>query len=113
MNRFNRDADNSYAIGAMPDGMCSRRRVRTLGPTLAKVCLALPKEMFDRERIPYETAFLAAKCFVRYATIGAPGRPPLVDLFIGAHPVAGYQLMTRAVGRCRAYFPNLGSIAPE
>ena len=76
--------------------------------------IALPREMFDREPIPYEAAFLAGKCFVLYRQQGGSKRSPLPDFFIGAHAaVAGYQLMTRDMVRYRSYFPSLALIAPE
>lgn len=75
--------------------------------------IALPKDMFDREPIPYEAAFLAGKCFLHYRQHGGPRRSPLPDFFIGAHAaVAGYQLMTRDRERYLAYFPRLALIAP-
>jgi hypothetical protein len=76
--------------------------------------MALPKTMFDREPIPYEAAFLAGKSFLSYRRRGGAKQSPLPDFFIGAHAaVAGYQLMTRDVGRYRTYFPELKLIAPD
>ncbi len=76
--------------------------------------LALPKSMFDREAIPYEAAFLAGKAFQIYRRRGGTKLSPLPDFFIGAHAaVAGYQLLTRDVGRYRSYFPKLRLISPE
>jgi predicted nucleic acid-binding protein len=75
---------------------------------------ALPKSMFDREAIPYEAAFLAAKAFLAYRRQGGPKRSPLPDFFIGAHAaVAGYQLLTRDTGRYRSYFPKVSLISPD
>ena len=75
---------------------------------------ALPKNMFDREAIPYEAAFLAGKCFLIYRGRGGTKRSPLPDFFIGAHAaVAGYRLMTRNSLRYRTYFPKLSLIAPD
>jgi len=74
--------------------------------------LALPKTMFDREPIPYEAAFLAAKAFVRYRRQGGAKRSPLPDFFVGAHAaVAGYQLLTRDAARYRCYFAKLALLA--
>jgi predicted nucleic acid-binding protein len=74
----------------------------------------LPKTMFDREPIPYEAAFLAGKSFVAYKRRGGSRSSPLPDFFIGAHAaVAGYQLLTRDMGRYRTYFPKLSLIAPD
>jgi len=75
---------------------------------------ALPKEMFDREAIPYEAAFLAGKSFLAYQRRGGVKRAPLPDFFIGAHAaIAGYQLLTRDAARYRTYFPSVSLIAPS
>jgi len=75
---------------------------------------ALPKEMFHRESIPYEAAFLAGKSFLAYRQRGGAKRSPLPDFFIGAHAaVAGYRLLTRDAARYRTYFPKLTLIAPN
>lgn len=75
---------------------------------------ALPKEMFVREDVPYEAAFLAGKCFKTYKQRGGARRSPLPDFFIGAHAaVAGYALLTRDTSRYRTYFPGLALIAPD
>jgi len=74
---------------------------------------ALPKTMFDREAIPYESAFLAGKSFLAYRRRGGRKKSPLPDFFIGAHAaVAGYLLMTRDAARYRIHFPKLSLIAP-
>ena len=76
--------------------------------------VALPKEMFDREPIPYEAAFLAGKSFLTYRRKGGTKRSPLPDFFIGAHAaIAGYRLLTRDAARYRTYFPRLQLIAPN
>jgi len=76
--------------------------------------IALPKASFDREPIPYEAAFLAAKVFVRYRRQGEAKRSPLPDFFVGAHAaVAGYEVLTRDAARYRTYFPKLALIAPR
>ena len=75
---------------------------------------ALPKTMFAREAIPYEAAFLAGKVFLAYRRRGGVKPAPLPDFFIGAHAaVAGYQLLTRDIGRYRTGFPGLPLIAPD
>jgi predicted nucleic acid-binding protein len=75
---------------------------------------ALPRDMFEREAIPYEAAFLAGKAFMAYRRRGGPRHSPLPDFFIGAHAaVAGYALMTRDAARYRTYFPKLALIAPD
>jgi predicted nucleic acid-binding protein len=75
---------------------------------------ALPA-IVEREAIPYEAAFLAAKAFTLYRRrAGTAGRSSLLpDFYIGAHAaVRGYRLLTRDVGRYRTYFPRVALIAP-
>ena len=77
------------------------------------VDLALPAEYFLRAPLPWEAAFLAAKCFERYRKRGGRRTSALPDFFIGAHAaVAGLTLLTRDARRYRTYFPKLGLIAP-
>ena len=81
--------------------------------TIEAVEEALPAELYRRERLPYEAAFLAGKCFLRYRRAGGTKRSPLPDFFIGAHAaVSGYRLLTRDPGRYRTYFPRLPLISP-
>jgi predicted nucleic acid-binding protein len=75
---------------------------------------ALPRDMYEREAIPFEAAFLAGKSFVAYRKRGGTKLSPLADFFIGAHAsVAGYRLVTRDATRYRTYFPRLELIAPS
>jgi predicted nucleic acid-binding protein len=75
---------------------------------------ALSKDMFDREPIPYEAAFLAGKAYLAYRRRGGTKTVPLPDFFIGAHAaVAGYSLLTRDGARYRTYFPKLSLLAPQ
>ena len=74
---------------------------------------ALPAEVFRRDPLPYEAAFLAGKSFLAYRRRGGHRPAPLPDFFIGAHAaVAGHQLLTRDAARYRTYFPRLAIIAP-
>jgi len=74
---------------------------------------ALPHDSFTRRPLPWEAAFLAGKCFVRYRRAGGSRRSPLPDFFIGAHAaVDGLTLLTRDATRYRSYFPRLELIAP-
>jgi predicted nucleic acid-binding protein len=74
---------------------------------------ALPPDLYRRERLPYEAAFLAGKAFLRYRAAGGARRSPLPDFYIGAHAaIAGYRLLTRDQTRYRTYFPTLELIAP-
>jgi len=67
----------------------------------------------EREIIPYEAAFLAAKAYRQYRRRGGERRSPLPDFFIGAHAaVGGYRLLTRDPTRYRTYFPSVSLIAP-
>jgi hypothetical protein len=70
--------------------------------------------IFQRRPIPWEAAFLAGKCFLRYRKLGGLRRSPLPDFFIGAHAaVEGLTLLTRDATRYRTYFPSLSIIAPS
>lgn len=69
---------------------------------------------FRRAQLPWEAAFLAGKCFLKYRKRGGRKRSPLPDFFIGAHAtIMGMSLMTRDVPRYRTYFPKLSLISPE
>jgi len=75
---------------------------------------ALPASELPRLALPLEAAFLAGKCFLTYRRAGGPKRSPLPDFFIGAHAaVAGMRLLTRDMGRYRAYFPGLAIEQPQ
>ncbi|MBA7637441.1 hypothetical protein ES703_45085 [subsurface metagenome] len=74
----------------------------------------LPLTDFRRAQLPWESAFLAGKCFLKYRKKGGKRRSPLPDFFIGAHAtIMGMTLMTRDVSRYRTYFPKLSLISPE
>jgi predicted nucleic acid-binding protein len=73
----------------------------------------VPAEVFRREPLPYEAAFLAGKCFITYRRRGGMRTSPLPDFYIGAHAaVRGYRLLTRDAARYRTYFPTVELIAP-
>jgi predicted nucleic acid-binding protein len=75
---------------------------------------ALPPDLYRREHLPYEAAFLAGKAFLRYRQAGGARTSPLPDFYIGAHAaVAGYRLLTRVATRYRTYFPTVTIIAPD
>jgi predicted nucleic acid-binding protein len=75
---------------------------------------ALPPDLYRREHLPYEAAFLAGKAFLRYRQAGGARRSPLPDFYVGAHAaVAGYRVLTRDQTRYRTYFPTLQLIAPD
>jgi predicted nucleic acid-binding protein len=74
----------------------------------------LPPDLYRREHLPYEAAFLAGKVFRRYREAGGTRRSPLPDFYIGAHAaIAGHRLLTRDAARYRTYFPGLELIAPD
>lgn len=73
----------------------------------------LPEAMVRRLPLPWEAAFLAGKCFVRYRRRRGARRSPLPDFYIGAHAaVGGLTLLTRDETRYRTYFPGLEMISP-
>lgn len=81
--------------------------------TIAALDIALPPNLFVREQIPFEAAFLAGKAFLLYRSRGGERRSPIADFFIGAHAsVAGYRLLTRDAARYRSYFPQLALMTP-
>ena len=81
--------------------------------TIEELESALPADVYRREDLPYEAAFLAGKSFLAYRRGGGIKRSPLPDFYIGAHAaVAGYRLLTRDATRYRTYFPKLQLIAP-
>jgi predicted nucleic acid-binding protein len=81
--------------------------------TIEEADNALPTTIFDREPIPYDAAFLAAKAYAAYRRRAGTKTSPLPDFYIGAHAaVSGYRILTRDVARYRAYFPRLTLIAP-
>ena len=82
--------------------------------TIEALDQALPGNLYQREALPWEAAFLAGKCFVTYRRRGGQRRSPLPDFYIGAHAaIRGFALLTRDAARYRTYFPRLKIIAPE
>lgn len=82
--------------------------------TIEDVECAMPVDLYRREPLPYEAAFLAGKCFVAYRRRGGVRRSPLPDFYIGAHAaVRGYRLLTRDAARYRSYFPTVELVAPR
>ena len=74
----------------------------------------LPQDIFRREEVPWEAAFLAGKAFLSYRRGGGLRRSPLPDFFIGAHAaVRGYGLLTRDPKSIRTHFPTVEIIAPD
>lgn len=74
----------------------------------------LPPNVFRRDALPYEAAFLAGKAFLKYRRRGGAKRAPLPDFYIGAHAaIAGFRLLTRDAARYRTYFPSVEVVAPD
>lgn len=75
--------------------------------------VALPAATFHRLPLPWEAAFLAGKCYLKYRKRGGARSAPLPDFYIGAHAsIAGMALLTRDAARYRTYFPRLALICP-
>ncbi len=75
---------------------------------------ALPHTYFRREHLPYEAAFLAGKCFMKYRKQGGQRRAPLPDFYIGAHAaIRQWRLLTRDAARYASYFPTVELICPS
>jgi predicted nucleic acid-binding protein len=109
-NALAREADERrLVINAIVYAEISVRftRIEELEATLAQ-------DIFQREAIPFEAAFLAAKAFVAYRKRGGAKTNVLPDFLIGAHAaVAGYRLLTRDAARYRTAFPALDVLAPS
>lgn len=74
---------------------------------------ALSPQVFRREPLPWEAAFLAGKAFLAYRRRGGHRPSPLPDFYIGAHAaVSELTLLTRDAGRYRTYFPTVRLRAP-
>jgi predicted nucleic acid-binding protein len=75
---------------------------------------ALPPDVFAREPLPYEAAFLAGKAFLTYRRRGGARSRPLPDFFIGAHAaIAGYRVLTRDAHRYQHSFPTVSLVTPR
>lgn len=73
----------------------------------------LSRDYFSYLDIPYEAAFLAGKCFLKYRRAGGIKNTPLPDFFIGAHAaVERIPLISRDKNRYLSYFPGLRVISP-
>ena len=74
---------------------------------------ALPHDYYERRALPWDAAFLAGQCFVKYRRRGGARRSPMPDFYIGAHAaIEGLTLLTRDARRYRTYFPTLRIVAP-
>lgn len=74
---------------------------------------AVPAAYYQRLALPWEAAFLAGQCFVKYRRRGGSRRSPMPDFYIGSHAaIQDLTLLTRDPRRYRAYFPTLRIVAP-
>lgn len=75
---------------------------------------ALPPSDYRRLALPWESAFLAGKAFVRYRRNKGSRSSTLPDFFIGAHAaIADLRLLTRDATRYRTYFPAVQLTCPD
>ena len=73
---------------------------------------ALSRELFRRDPLPWDAAFLAGKCFLRYRQSGGKKTSPLPDFFIGAHAaITKMALITRDASRYRPISPASAGIS--
>ena len=73
----------------------------------------LPPDLYRREPIPEQAAFMAGQVHAIYRRQGGRRTRTLPDFFIGAHcAVRGHDLLTRDPNRIRRYFPTVKIIAP-
>jgi len=81
--------------------------------TIEELDDALPPDVFTREPLLYEAAFLAGKAFMAYRQRGGTRSVPLPDFYIGAHAAINrYHLLTRDAQRYRTYFPTVRLLTP-
>lgn len=73
---------------------------------------ALP-DRIEREDLPWDAAFLAGRCFLRYRRQGGTRRSPMPDFYIAAHAATtGRVLLTRDRPRHLDLLLSLRVIAP-
>jgi predicted nucleic acid-binding protein len=82
--------------------------------SLEEVDALLDPSEFQREHLPWASAFAAGRAFRFYRNNGGSRERTLPDFLIGAHAVVrGYRLLTRDPNGYRSYFPMLDIIAPD
>lgn len=75
--------------------------------------MAIPANLYRRDPLPFEAAFLAGKAFLKYRHRGGTRVRPLPDFYIGAHAaIAQHRLLTRDPRRYWTYFPSVELIGP-
>jgi len=81
--------------------------------TMEELEESIPPGFFERLPVPYEAAFLAGKCYMKYKERGGLKTSVLPDFLIGAHAsVSNMTLVTRDISRYKTYFPQLELITP-
>ncbi len=81
--------------------------------TIEALDAALPSALYQREDLPWESGFLAGKCFLAYRRRGGLRNTPLPDFYIGAHAAIEHlALLTRDIGRYETYFPKVEILSP-
>lgn len=74
---------------------------------------ALTDQLFHRDPLPWEAAFLAGKAYLAYRRRGGARPSVMPDFYIGAHAaVRGFRLLTRDASRYRTYFPTVELVSP-
>ena len=82
--------------------------------TIEALDAVLPTNLYQREALPWESGFLAGKCFLRYRRLGGARTSPLPDFYIGAHAAISHlALLTRDAARYRTYFPRVTLLSPS
>ncbi len=67
--------------------------------SLEELDALLPEDLFRRDPLPWEGAFLAGKALAKYKRAGGQNRRILADFLIGSHAaVAGFVLISRDSG---------------
>jgi len=67
--------------------------------SLEELNALLPQDLFRRDDLPWEAAFLSGQAFSRYKRAGGQKKRMLADFLIGAHAaVQGFDIITRDTG---------------
>lgn len=73
----------------------------------------LPPDVYRRDPLPEEAAFLAGRVHAEYRRRGGRRTRTLPDFFIGAHcAVRSFDLLTRDPRRIRRWFPTVRVVTP-
>jgi predicted nucleic acid-binding protein len=78
--------------------------VSALVPSREEVDALLPRELFRRDPIPWEAAFLAGRAYRAYRDRGGARTRILADFLIGAHAaVRGFGMISRDAGHATSF----------